>query len=78
MRLFPETKKPLPFTMRPAPAASGPRLAEAASLTRLGQRVPAVAGFDGSGSYVDRQNETVDKVSEKFAESLVASLLEGF
>src|SRR5262249_8706443 len=34
--------------------------------------------YVGSGSYVDRQNETIDKVSEKFAESLVASLLEGF
>ena len=34
--------------------------------------------FEGSGSYVDRQNDTIDKVSEKFAESLVASLLEGF
>jgi outer membrane lipopolysaccharide assembly protein LptE/RlpB len=34
--------------------------------------------FQGSGSYVDRQNDTIDKVSEKFAESLVASLLEGF
>ncbi len=34
--------------------------------------------FEGSGSYVDRQNQTIDKVSEKFAESLVASLLEGF
>ena len=34
--------------------------------------------FEGSGSYVDRQNETVDKVAGKFAESLVASLLEGF
>jgi hypothetical protein len=34
--------------------------------------------FEGAGSYVDRQNETVDKVAAKFAESLVASLLEGF
>ena len=34
--------------------------------------------FEGAGSYVDRQNETIDKVAEKFAESLVASLLEGF
>jgi hypothetical protein len=34
--------------------------------------------FVGPGSYVDRQNQTIDKVSEKFAQSLVASLLEGF
>lgn len=34
--------------------------------------------FEGAGSYVDRQNETIDKVSGKFAESLIASLLEGF
>jgi hypothetical protein len=34
--------------------------------------------FESAGSYVDRQNETIDKVSGKFAESLVASLLEGF
>jgi len=33
---------------------------------------------EGVGSYVDRQNETIDRVSSKFAESLVASLLEGF
>jgi hypothetical protein len=32
----------------------------------------------GAGSYVDRQNETIDKVADKFAQSLVASLLEGF
>ncbi|MGH9367904.1 MAG: LPS assembly lipoprotein LptE [Thermoanaerobaculia bacterium] len=32
----------------------------------------------GAGSYVDRQNETINRVSEKFAQSLVASLLEGF
>jgi outer membrane lipopolysaccharide assembly protein LptE/RlpB len=34
--------------------------------------------FEGAGSTVDRQNETIDKVAEKFAEALVASLLEGF
>ncbi len=34
--------------------------------------------FLGAGSYVDRQNETIDKVAGKFAESLVSSLLEGF
>lgn len=34
--------------------------------------------FEGPGSYVDRQNQTIDKVAEKFAQSLVASLLEGF
>ena len=34
--------------------------------------------FEGAGSSVDRQNETIDKVAEKFAEALVASLLEGF
>jgi len=34
--------------------------------------------FEGAGSYVDRQNETIDKVAGQFAESLVASLLEGF
>ena len=34
--------------------------------------------FEGAGSYVDRQNETIDKVAGKFAESLIASLLEGF
>jgi outer membrane lipopolysaccharide assembly protein LptE/RlpB len=33
---------------------------------------------EGTGSFVDRQNETIDRVSEKFAQSLVASLLEGF
>jgi hypothetical protein len=32
----------------------------------------------GAGSYVDRQNETIDRVADKFAQSLVASLLEGF
>lgn len=35
--------------------------------------------FSGSAaSYVDRENEAVDRVSERFAESLVSSLLEGF
>ena len=34
--------------------------------------------FEGPGSYVDRQNQTIDKVSAKFAQSLVSSLLEGF
>ncbi|HTO75964.1 MAG TPA: LPS assembly lipoprotein LptE [Thermoanaerobaculia bacterium] len=34
--------------------------------------------FEGAGSTVDRQNETIDKVAEKFAEALVSSLLEGF
>ncbi len=34
--------------------------------------------FEGPGSYVDRQNQTVDKVAEKFAQSLISSLLEGF
>lgn len=31
-----------------------------------------------AASYVDRENEVVDRVSERFAESLVSSLLEGF
>lgn len=35
--------------------------------------------FSGSAaSYVDRENEAIDRVSERFAESLVSSLLEGF
>jgi outer membrane lipopolysaccharide assembly protein LptE/RlpB len=33
---------------------------------------------EGTSSFVDRQNETIDKVAEKFAQSLVTSLLEGF
>jgi outer membrane lipopolysaccharide assembly protein LptE/RlpB len=31
-----------------------------------------------AASYVDRENEVIDRVSERFAESLVSSLLEGF
>lgn len=31
-----------------------------------------------AASYVDRENEAIDRVSGRFAESLVASLLEGF
>ena len=31
-----------------------------------------------AASYVDRENEAVDRVAERFAESLVSSLLEGF
>lgn len=31
-----------------------------------------------AASYVDRENEAIDRVSERFAESLVANLLEGF
>jgi outer membrane lipopolysaccharide assembly protein LptE/RlpB len=35
--------------------------------------------FSGTAaSYVDRENEAIDRVSERFAESLVSSLLEGF
>jgi len=29
-------------------------------------------------SYVDRENEAIDRVAERFAETLVSSLLEGF
>ena len=31
-----------------------------------------------AASYVDRENEAIDRVAERFAESLVSSLLEGF
>ena len=31
-----------------------------------------------AASYVDRENEVIDRVSERFAQSLVSSLLEGF
>lgn len=31
-----------------------------------------------AASYVDRENEVIDKVSEKFAASLVSTILEGF
>ncbi|MEO8189442.1 MAG: LptE family protein [Acidobacteriota bacterium] len=31
-----------------------------------------------AASYVDRENEAIDRVAERFAESLVANLLEGF
>jgi outer membrane lipopolysaccharide assembly protein LptE/RlpB len=31
-----------------------------------------------AASYVDRENEAIDRVSERFAESLVSNLLEGF
>lgn len=31
-----------------------------------------------ASSYVDRENEAIDRVAERFAESLVSSLLEGF
>ena len=31
-----------------------------------------------AASYVDRENEVIDSVGEKFAASLVSSLLEGF
>ena len=42
----------------------------------------AVHGSDAlatsAASYVDRENEVIDSVGEKFAASLVSSLLEGF
>jgi Lipopolysaccharide-assembly len=31
-----------------------------------------------AASYVDRENEAIDRVAERFAASLVSSLLEGF
>lgn len=31
-----------------------------------------------AASYVDRENEAIDRVAEKFAASLVSSILEGF
>ena len=31
-----------------------------------------------AASYVDRENEAIDRVAERFAESLVSNLLEGF
>jgi outer membrane lipopolysaccharide assembly protein LptE/RlpB len=31
-----------------------------------------------AASYVDRENEAIDRVSERFAESLVSTILEGF
>ena len=31
-----------------------------------------------AASYVDRENEAIDRVAEPFAQSLVTSLLEGF
>ena len=31
-----------------------------------------------AASYVDRENEAIDRVAERFAESLVSSILEGF
>jgi hypothetical protein len=31
-----------------------------------------------AASYVDRENEAIDRVAERFAESFVSSLLEGF
>ena len=31
-----------------------------------------------AASYVDRENEAIDRVAERFAQSLVTSLLEGF
>jgi outer membrane lipopolysaccharide assembly protein LptE/RlpB len=31
-----------------------------------------------AASYVDRENEAIDRVAQRFAESLVSSLLEGF
>ena len=31
-----------------------------------------------AASYVDRENEAIERVAERFAESLVANLLEGF
>ena len=31
-----------------------------------------------AASYVDRENEAIDRVAERFASSLVSSLLEGF
>lgn len=31
-----------------------------------------------AASYIDRENEAIDRVAERFAESLVTSLLEGF
>ena len=31
-----------------------------------------------AASYIDRENEAIDRVAERFAESLVSSLLEGF
>ena len=31
-----------------------------------------------AASYVDRENEAIDRVAGRFAESLVSSLLEGF
>jgi len=34
--------------------------------------------FTGPSSYVDREKETIDRVSARFAESLISSLLEGF
>ena len=43
-----------------------------------GRVLDVLPGIYEPGSYVDRQNETIDKVADKFAQSLVASLLEGF
>jgi hypothetical protein len=31
-----------------------------------------------AASYVDRENEAIDRVAEKFAASLVSTILEGF